>query len=79
MATFTDKELGYLNGERLARLATADARCAPRAVPVGFRISEDASAIEVGGYNFTESKKSRDLKVDPRVAIVIDDVDSVDP
>ena len=79
MATFSDNEVEYLKGQRLARLATADARGAPHVVPVGFRLSDDAAAIDVGGHNFAESKKYRDLKANPRVAIVIDDLASVDP
>lgn len=79
MTTFTDKELEYLKSQRLARLATADAKGAPHVVPVGFRLSEDGAAIEVGGHNLARSKKYRDLKANPRVAIVIDDLASVDP
>jgi len=79
MTTFSDKQLEYLKGQRLARLATADPTGAPHVVPVGFGLSEDGTAIEVGGHNFAKSKKYRDLKANPRVAIVIDDLASVDP
>ena len=79
VATFDDKELEYLRSQRLARLATVDAKGAPHVVPVGFRVSDDADAIEVGGHNFAASKKYRDMKANPRVAIVIDDLASVDP
>jgi len=79
MATFSDKELEYLRGQRLARLATVDADAAPHVVPVGFRVSEDGDAIEVGGHGFSGSKKYRDMRATPRVAIVIDDLASVNP
>lgn len=79
MATFTDKELDYLKSQRLARLATADAKGAPHVVPVGFRLSDDGAAIDVGGHGFAGSKKYRDLKVNPRTAIAIDDLASTDP
>jgi pyridoxamine 5'-phosphate oxidase family protein len=79
MATFSNKELEYLQGQRLARIATADANGAPHVVPVGFRLSEDGTAIDVGGHGFAKSKKYRDLKTNPRVAIAIDDLASVDP
>jgi two-component system sensor histidine kinase KdpD len=68
MATFTDKELEYLKSQRLARLATANAEGAPHVVPVGFRLSDDATAIEVGGHNFARSKKYRDMQANPKVA-----------
>jgi len=79
MSTFTDKELEYLSGQRLARIATADATGAPHVTPVGFRLAENGAAIDVGGRGFGSSKKYRDLKVNPRVAIVIDDLVGVDP
>jgi pyridoxamine 5'-phosphate oxidase family protein len=79
MATFTDKELEYLRSQRLARLATADPGNAPHVVPVGFRVADDGSAIEVGGHNMAASKKYRDLRANPKAAIVIDDLVSTDP
>jgi hypothetical protein len=44
---FTDKEIEYLNGQRLGRLATVTAGGWAHAVPTGFRLSEDQTAIEV--------------------------------
>jgi pyridoxamine 5'-phosphate oxidase family protein len=79
MATFTDKELEYVKSQRLARLATADSNNAPHVVPVGFRLAEDGTVIDVGGGNLAKSKKYRDLKANPKVAIVIDDLASIDP
>ena len=55
------------------------AKGAPHVVPVGFRLSDGGAAIDVGGHGFARSKKYRDLKANPRVAIVIDDLASVDP
>ena|SRR2546428_11870487 len=72
MATFTDKELEYLKSQRLARLATADSNNAPHVVPVGFRLAEDGTAIDVGGGNLAKSKKYRDLQANPKVASVIE-------
>jgi len=79
MATFTEKELEYLRSQRLARLATADLHGAPHVVPLGFRVAEDGAAIEVGGRSFGGSMKYRNIKSNPQVAIVVDDVASVDP
>lgn len=77
--TFSDKELEYLKSQRLGRLATADATGAPHVVPVGFRLSEGGAAIDVGGHGFGRSKKYRDLRTNPKVAIAIDDLVSVNP
>jgi len=79
MATFSDKEMDYLKGQRLGRLATVDESSAPHVVPVGFRVSADGGAIEVGGHGLGRSKKYRDLKANPKVAIVVDDLASVNP
>src|SRR6266567_4699866 len=79
VAAFTEKELEYLRSQRLARIATADSGGQPHVVPVGFRVSADAAAIEVGGRNFGNTKKYRDIRANPRVAIVIDDLASVTP
>jgi nitroimidazol reductase NimA-like FMN-containing flavoprotein (pyridoxamine 5'-phosphate oxidase superfamily) len=46
MATLTEKQLEYLRSQRLARIATADSHGQPHVVPVGFRVSADATAIE---------------------------------
>jgi pyridoxamine 5'-phosphate oxidase family protein len=78
MATFSDKELDYLKSQRLARMATAD-KGVPHVVPVGFRLSQEGDAIDVGGHGLGRSKKYRDLNANPKVAIVIDDLASVNP
>ena len=79
MGVFTDKELEYLKGQRLARLATSGLDGSPHVVPVGFRVSEDGDALEVGGHGFAGSKKHRDLQANAKVAIVIDDLVSTNP
>ena len=79
MATFTQKQLEYLRSQLLARLATADSKGAPHVVPLRFRVATDGASIEVGGRAFGRSKKYRDMKANPRVAIVVDDIASLDP
>ena len=79
MTAFTEKEVEYLEGQGLARLATVGSGNAPHVVPVGYRLAEDRSTIDVGGHGLANSKKYRDLQANPKVAIVIDDVVSTDP
>jgi pyridoxamine 5'-phosphate oxidase family protein len=79
MPIFTDSEAEYLKSQRLARLATTDPDNAPHVVPVSFRIAEDGATIDVGGGDLAVSKKYRDLQANPKVAIVIDDLASVEP
>jgi pyridoxamine 5'-phosphate oxidase family protein len=79
-SVFTDDELAYLGGQRrLARLATIGADGTPHVVPVGWSLNTDLNAIEVGGRDFAQSKKFRDVKRNGRAAIVIDDLASTDP
>ncbi|MBV9323927.1 MAG: PPOX class F420-dependent oxidoreductase [Chloroflexi bacterium] len=79
MSIFTPAEIAYLQSQRLARIATADARGQPHVVPVSFRYNPEADTIDVGGHGFAGRKKFRDVQANPRVAIVVDDLVSVDP
>ena len=79
MNPFTEKETDYLRGQRLGRLATAGSGGAPHIVPVGFRLDAQAGTIEIGGHGLSGSKKWRDLQVSPRIAFVVDDLESVNP
>ena len=79
MSAFTPNEIAYLQSQRLARLATAGPDGQPHVVPLSFRYNPDEDTIDVGGHNFTQRKKYRDVQRNPRVAIVIDDLASIDP
>ena len=79
MSTFTEKEIDYLRRQRLGRLATVGSDGSPHVVPVGFRLDAEAQVIEVGGHGLSGSKKWRDLQANPRIALVVDDLESVNP
>ena len=79
MDPFTAKEVEYLRGQLLGRLATAGADCSPHVIPINFQVSEDGQVIEIGSRGMTTSKKWRDLQANSRVAFVVDDLASVDP
>ncbi len=74
MSVFTDKELGYLAGQRLGRIATVGPDGQPHVVPTSFRYNPDHDAIEVGGLRISQTKKVRDVRRTGRASIVIDDV-----
>jgi len=65
MAAFTQRQLEYLRSQRLAHLATADAKGAPHVVPLRFRVATDGAAIEFGGRGFGCTKKYRAMKANP--------------
>ena len=74
MSVFTDKELEYLKGQKLGRLATISPTGKPQIAPVGFRYNAELDAIEIGGRFMSQSKKYRNILKNPRVAFVVDDV-----
>jgi pyridoxamine 5'-phosphate oxidase family protein len=79
MSIFTPAEKVYLQSQRLGRLATVGPDGQPHVVPVGFRYNPDLDTIDIGGHNFAKRKKFRDVRHNPRVAFVVDDVPSVNP
>lgn len=80
MATFSDAEIEYFNIQALGRLATVGARGRPHVVPVGFFYDREDDAIVIGGaMDMAASKKFRDASRQTDVALVVDDLASVDP
>ena len=78
---FTQKEIEYLKSQRLARIATAastqQGSAQPDVVPVGFDF--DGEYLYVGGMNLLKSTKFRNVLKYNKVAIVVDDLRSIDP
>lgn len=76
--TFTDREAAYLRSQRLARLATVSPDGQPDVVPVGFEL--DGDRFYVAGMPLEGTRKHRNvLAGHDKVALVVDDVTSVDP
>src|SRR5919108_5041139 len=74
MSVFTDKELDYLAGQRLGRIATVGPDGQPHVVPTSLRDNAEHDAIDVGGLRMSQTRKLRDVQRTGRVSIVIDDV-----
>ena len=82
---FSEKEIEYVKSQRLARIATAsisskegeEGSSQPDVVPVGFDF--DGNYIYVGGMNILKSTKYKNVLKNNKVAIVVDDLKSVDP
>jgi pyridoxamine 5'-phosphate oxidase family protein len=77
--TFTPSEIAYLNTQILGRIATVDAGGAPRVVPTGFRYNPETGTIDLGGIDLAATRRFQDVRGNPRVAIVIDDLASTNP
>ena len=80
MSVFTEAELRYLTGGRqLGRIATVGADGTPHVVPVGWIYNAARDTIDIGGHELERTKKFRDVARGGRAAIVIDDLESIDP
>jgi pyridoxamine 5'-phosphate oxidase family protein len=81
MSAFSPAELRYLAGgtRRLARLATVGRDGTPHVVPVAWIYNAVRETIDIGGSELERTKKFRDVARAGRAAIVIDDLESVDP
>ena len=83
---FSEKEVEYLKSQRIARIATAasvsskegeNGSLQPDVVPVGFDF--DREYLYVSGMNILKSTKYKNILKNNKVAIVIDDLKSIDP
>lgn len=75
---FTEEEIAYIRSQRMARLATVDAGGQPDVAPVGFEF--DGTCFYVGGRDPERTRKFRNVRAgNAKVAIVVDDLESVDP
>jgi PPOX class F420-dependent enzyme/OxyR family protein len=63
----------YLNGHSRGRLATVGTDGSPQNKPVGYRYNADLGAIDIAGFEMERSAKYRNIGVNPRVALVVDD------
>ncbi len=74
---FTEREVEFLKGQRLGRLATVSSGGQPHVVPFAYEF--DRKFIYFGGYNLANSLKFRNIQENPKVAFVVDDLVSVNP
>jgi pyridoxamine 5'-phosphate oxidase family protein len=78
-SVFTAAELDYLRSQRLARLATLAPDGTLQNNPVAFFVHASAGTIDIGGSRILKTRKFRNVQSHPQVALVIDDLASVDP
>lgn len=68
MVKFTSSEIKFLEENELCRLATSDSRNNPHVVPVNY-IFKNGSFYIFADY---ETKKIKNIKENPKVALVVD-------
>jgi pyridoxamine 5'-phosphate oxidase family protein len=82
---FSETEIEYVKSQHLTRIATASVSSKegeegsiwPDVVPVGFDF--DGDYFYVGGMNLLKSTKYKNVLKNNKVALVIDDLKTVDP
>ena len=82
---FSETEIDYVKSQHLTRIATAsesskegeEGSIQPDVVPVGFDF--DGDYFYVGGMNLLKSTKYKNVLKNNKVALVIDDLKTVDP
>lgn len=75
--TFNDAEKTYLAGQRLLRFASVSASLEVDVAPLAFRF--DGEKFHVGGLDIPHTLKYKNIKANGRVALVVDDLKTVDP
>ncbi len=72
MGVFSQKELEYMRRLWVGRIATCSKNRIPQVTPVGFAADEDRIYLNIK----PDSKKARNIRVNPRVSFVVDDFPS---
>jgi pyridoxamine 5'-phosphate oxidase family protein len=75
---FSDKERAYLESQHLARIGTVADDMQPDVAPVGFEF--DGEYFYIGGMRNSATRKYKNVAGgNTKVALTIDDLESVDP
>jgi pyridoxamine 5'-phosphate oxidase family protein len=75
---FSEKEVEYLKSQLLARISTVSPEdLQPDVSPVGFEF--DGEYFYVGGIDLPKTRKYKNVLKNKKVALVIDDLETVNP
>jgi pyridoxamine 5'-phosphate oxidase family protein len=75
--SFTEEETEFLAKNGLARIATVSVDLQPHVIPVVYEF--DGTSFYFSGWNLERSLSFRNIKGNPKVAMVFDDLPSVSP
>ena len=73
--SLTGREIAYLASQLLGRIATVDAHGRPRVVATGFSVNAERGTIELGGHRLGTTRRVRDIRTNPHVSLIVDDLD----
>jgi pyridoxamine 5'-phosphate oxidase family protein len=71
--TLTDAEQRFLDRQPIGHLATIGPDGTPQVKPLGFTYNATLETIDIAGFNMAGSAKYRNIKANPRVALVVDE------
>lgn len=77
MSAFTSAEIDYLESQPLMRFASASLTGRPDVAPVVFDL--DGDDILTAGLDITHTVRYQNVRSNPRVSVVVDDLASVNP
>jgi pyridoxamine 5'-phosphate oxidase family protein len=72
--TLTNAEQSFMARQTHGHLATVGPDGIPQVKPLGFTYNTDLGTIDIYGYNMANSAKYRNVRANPRVAFVVDEV-----
>jgi pyridoxamine 5'-phosphate oxidase family protein len=72
--TLNDAEQRFLARQPRGHLATVGPDGRPQVKPVGFTYNAELGTIDISGMNMARSAKYRNIRVNPHVAFVVDEV-----
>jgi pyridoxamine 5'-phosphate oxidase family protein len=72
--TFTDAEQQFLGRQAHGHLATIAPDGRPQVKPLGFTYNASLGTIDIAGYRMASSAKYRNVRFNPHVAFVVNEV-----
>ena len=72
--TLTEAERRFLSAQRHGQLATVALDGTPQVKPVGFSYNKEFGTIDITGMNMARSAKYKNIRSNPHVAFVADDM-----
>ena len=70
----TDAEQRFLARQPLGHLATIGPDGTPQVKPLGFTWNAALGTVDIAGFNMAGSAKYRNIRANPRVALVVDEM-----
>ena len=71
---FSDAEVRFLARQPRGHLATLGPSGTPQVKPLGFTVNPTLGTIDITGFNMSGSAKYRNVRANPKVAFVVDEV-----